>query len=277
MTEYEQAIVEAGIPRHEILGGYDSYAFLRGDRIERSLDPLLLTRDAFVKRYAWAIPSPAALAAIAEHSPILEVGAGCGYWAHELSKLGADIVATDLHPGGRRDGAGKPAPSGYGYRFEKLWHPVVRMGAARALRAYPGRALLLVWPCYSRPWSERVLAAYTGDVVCYVGEGEGGCTGTDRFHALLDERFEAVRGVPVPQWAGIHDALTIHRRKASPTRANDAPRIETAAPRPSEPMFLSVNPVSGPIRQVIDGERTGGTHEPRSGVPPVVVPHHPEP
>ena len=37
-------------------------------------------RIDFVKKYAWAIPGPKALEEIKKYSPIIEIGAGAGYW-----------------------------------------------------------------------------------------------------------------------------------------------------------------------------------------------------
>ena len=35
---------------------------------------------------------------IAEHSPIVELGAGTGYWAAMLARRGADVIAYDIEP-----------------------------------------------------------------------------------------------------------------------------------------------------------------------------------
>lgn len=215
MTDYEQAIVAAGIRETDRYfygsGGYDYFgAIERAGGFGAVPDwRTRFDRRAFVSRFAWAIPGEGALSAIVEHGPVLEVGAGSGYWAHELAKRGVDIVATDPSPAPCEPGASQ------GYRFEKAWHPVVKMEGLTALRKFPGRALLFVWPCYARAWSGKVLARFRGSTVLYVGEGVGGCTGDSRFHALLAARFECIREVPIPQWSGIHDRLWIYRRRAA--------------------------------------------------------------
>lgn len=211
-TEYEQAILDAGIRQSDPYpygwGGYDYYdAVKRAGGFAAVPDwRSRFDRHAFVSRFAWAIPGEGALAAIAEHAPILEVGAGSGYWAHELTKRGVDIVATDPSPAPCEPGETQ------GYRFERAWHAVVKMEGLTALRKFPGRALLFVWPCYARPWSGKVLAKFRGSTVLYVGEGPSGCTGDDRFHKLLGAQFQCVRDVPIPQWSGMHDRLRIYRR-----------------------------------------------------------------
>ncbi len=207
MTEYERAIVDAGIPHSDRPlsdgrssgGGYDDCALLfRGDGSGPK-------RSDFVERYSWAIPGEAALAAIAEHAPILEVGAGSGYWAYELAKRGVDVVATDPLPAPTRRG---PESA---YTFTKAWHPVQHMDGLAALQAYPGRALLTVWPEQARLWPSEVLAAFAGDVVLYVGSPR--FTGELLFHLMLWDRFDQVRHVGIPRWLGYWDRLTVHRRR----------------------------------------------------------------
>ena len=48
--------------------------------------------------YAFAAPNEAALSALEALAPLLEVGAGVGYWAKLLQDCGVDIVATDAMP-----------------------------------------------------------------------------------------------------------------------------------------------------------------------------------
>lgn len=59
------------------------------------------------QRYAFAIPDDRAVSAIVRHAPkIVEVGAGTGYWARQLADAGADVVAYDHTPQGRRNSYG---------------------------------------------------------------------------------------------------------------------------------------------------------------------------
>lgn len=50
--------------------------------------------------YAYAAPNAAAVAALAAQSPLLEVGAGTGYWSAALRAAGANILALDITPPG---------------------------------------------------------------------------------------------------------------------------------------------------------------------------------
>lgn len=151
------------------------------------------------RRYAWAVPSEGALARIAERGPIVEVGAGRGYWAALLRLRGVDVVATDAH------------------WYPPTWTDVAIMDAAEAAAAHPDRALLLIWPPYNQDTAHRALCAYRGSTVIYIGEGYGGCTGDDAFHEALEREWRAVDGCSVPQWSGLHDHLTVYARSTPPS------------------------------------------------------------
>lgn len=62
------------------------------------------TRQNLVTRYAWAIPSPESIDWIISYlngRPVVEVGAGTGYWAWLLSQAGVDVNAYDIKPPGK--------------------------------------------------------------------------------------------------------------------------------------------------------------------------------
>ena len=68
-------------------------------------------------------------------------------------------------------------------------------------------------PDYDSPFAITSLEAFAGDKIIYIGEGAYGCTGCDRFHALLDKEWERVGEVDIPQWSGLHDYLSLFVRK----------------------------------------------------------------
>ena len=49
----------------------------------------------------YAVPTPEAVALIAEWSPIVEIGAGDGAWARALREAGATVQAFDINPRGK--------------------------------------------------------------------------------------------------------------------------------------------------------------------------------
>jgi hypothetical protein len=156
-------------------------------------------RGAFVKRYAWALPSMDAIHDIvrfAAGSAILEIGAGSGLWAALLQMEGVSVIATDSEP------------------WAETYTKVERLDVAESLAAYPEtEVLMLCWPPYGEPVATLALAAFTGKRLVYIGEGNGGCTGDDTFHALLEEFWTLENdGAVIPQWPGLHDALYLYRR-----------------------------------------------------------------
>lgn len=156
-------------------------------------------REDMVKSYAWAIPSTRVIYALAKLSPIIEVGAGTGYWAWMLRQAGADVLATD-----------KPEPEQID--ATKRWTDVVSVDGVEAAAQHPDRTLFICWPTYDDAWSDRALAAYRGSRLIYIGEGHGGCTATDAFHDMLDAQWTEVADYDIPQWQGIHDRVRVYRR-----------------------------------------------------------------
>lgn len=154
----------------------------------------LLMRKKLARQYAWAIPCDAALSAIAAHSPLIEIGAGTGYWASLLAKIGADVLAFDIAPA------------------NAVWHKVER-GDHQVISEHPGRTLFLCWPPHDEPMAYHCLAAYRGKTLAFVGDGDGGCTACSNFFYELAAKFEHVQNVDIPQWDGIHDYLAIYKRK----------------------------------------------------------------
>jgi hypothetical protein len=166
------------------------------------LDPIALRRPA-CHRYSWAIPDQAALKALVALGPLVEIGAGKGYWAAQVARLGGDVVAYDV---------ALPGPC-------NVWHPnagtffLVRQAGAEVAGQHPDRALFLCWPPYGEDPDPALLAllayeAAGGRCVAYIGEDDGGCTAGPGFFERLAV-WQEVQSVVLPQWPGIHDDLRI--------------------------------------------------------------------
>lgn len=170
------------------------------------------TRQTLVKSYSWAIPNENAINTIKKFSPIIEIGAGNGYWAWLLREEGVDIVALDHLPPDR-------APNFFfNYKDIKTeWKPratwtPVGDGGPRSILQYPGRTLLLCWPPYQTKMAASCLAHYRGEYIIYVGEGQGGCTGSKQFHRELEHHWKQIEIIDIPQWPNIYDSLFIWQR-----------------------------------------------------------------
>lgn len=167
--------------------------------ITRSLSNLQI-RDVLCKKYAWAIPTDEALAVLAKYSPLIEIGAGKGYWA---SLIDGDILCYDCH-------ANNPEVN-YCVDGGANYHKVYRGGTDR-IAEHPERTLFLCWPPYDTEMGGDCLQAYKGDVFIYIGEGCGGCTGGTCFWDQIEEGWEEEKCLDLPQWYGINDSMTVFRR-----------------------------------------------------------------
>src|SRR5260370_8725271 len=58
-------------------------------------------RRELASLFSWAVPNARALEVLAAHAPLLECGAGMGYWSALLRARGVDVLAYDAAPPGR--------------------------------------------------------------------------------------------------------------------------------------------------------------------------------
>lgn len=168
-------------------------------------------QDFFQKRmylpqqYAWAIPTAEALEEIGRHQPIVEAGAGTGYWASLLRKMGVDIVAYDI----------VPVPAKYNewhFRANKSWSDVLS-GDESVVEKFPQKTLFICWPPGDNPFAFRALSKYKGKTFIYIGEGQGGCNGNDDFFDLLRKDWVLKKTIALPQWPSIYDAMYVYEKK----------------------------------------------------------------
>jgi hypothetical protein len=167
-------------------------------------------REAFIQKYGFAILTTAAVELIRPYAPLLELGAGSGYWAYELKRAGIDVVATD------------PRTNGFGWfdeggtqkkgRWKSEFTQIEKLNGLDAIRKYPNRNLLIVWPSYGDSWAADALEIFTGHVVVYAGEWGDACA-ESRFFDLLDQRFSDRTEIKMPHFWGLHDRyLTICKK-----------------------------------------------------------------
>lgn len=156
----------------------------------------LSVRKKLIWAYAWAIPSHEAIQALREMSPLIEIGAGTGYWTWLLRQAGENVIALDKNP---------EAPPHW---------TLVERGNEESVQAHGDRTLFLCWPSYQEPMAVKALSNYTGSHVVYVGEWKGR-TADDEFHRLLTDSFDLEREIPIPTWPGYSDRLFFFKRRSS--------------------------------------------------------------
>jgi len=179
-------------------------------------DVVSIQRNHLCRKYTWCIPDPKSLRLVAKHSMgrIVEIGAGRGYWAWQLSKLGVDVVAYDL----------RPLDSGINPWHSHLVHPLfgptsiskksyfhVQKGDAISARAHPDRTLMLCWPPYNYDMAYRALNHYKGDRLIYLGEHYG-CCANAKFFERLEEKWKVLHKHECVRWKYINDAIWVYER-----------------------------------------------------------------
>ena len=165
-------------------------------------------REAWVTAYSWAIPTEEALEAIQTemtfragwriHDPMC----GTGYWASLLRERGVSVIASDESP--------------YNSPWAHASHidDAIKGDAVKMVEKFCTGGLLLVWPPYNCDIASRVLKAFCGSLLFYVGENSyHPCTGDPAFHKQLEEEWNFKRFVDLPNWNGINDDLMIFERK----------------------------------------------------------------
>jgi hypothetical protein len=169
-------------------------------------------RDGLCYRYSYALPTPELLGALASYEPIVEMGAGRGYWASLLRAAGVDVIAYDEWP------ARKGAPIvGNQYLSPLNTHAYtdVLRGGPRDLARHSDRALFLCWPPIGN-MAEDCLKWFDGDTLIYLGTGPDGMDAPDRFFEKLAKRWtpEASWVVEPSIW-DTKEEMTVYRRRVS--------------------------------------------------------------
>jgi hypothetical protein len=167
------------------------------DTVDAEDVPLMLAQ-----RYTYVFPSDSTLTMLAGIGPLIEMGAGTGYWAYRLRSVGVDIVAFDQAP---LDGA---CPNRY-HSGSQSWSRV-EQGDQTVSSGYGERALFLCWPPLFSSLGD-CLTYYSGDTIAYIGDGGYRTARLDH----LNEAFTKVATAPVrafDPYPGVSPKLTIWKR-----------------------------------------------------------------
>ena len=133
-----------------------------------------------------------------ELGPLVEVGAGSGYWTAELQDAGIDIIATN------------PNEFSYSDSWREEWCEIERISALSAVEKYPERNVLMVWPCMD-DWGADVLNSVKNQTVIYIGESQNGCTASDKFFDIIDAEFQ-VEIHSIRSLTGVYDNMYVLNR-----------------------------------------------------------------
>ncbi len=158
-------------------------------------------RSNLTNYYAHAVPTEQALAMMGAFGPIVEIGAGSGYWSALLKARGTEVKAYDAWLGST-------------YAPEITWAPVMT-GDAKSAALHPDHALFLCWPSGNGA-AYDALANYKGKRLLYVGEMDSDIMADERFFSALKQDWRMTGRVTVPslQPTGTFDhALFAFERK----------------------------------------------------------------
>lgn len=184
-------------------------------------------RIEFLKNFGYAIPSKESI----EHlnnfvgtDAVLEVGAGRGLWAKLMQDIGMDVTATDQFSGRIPS---DELSENLVHEDNPYWKPeadekfdrsnftdVIQIEGIEAIGKFLDKnVLLMIWPPYDEPMATDMVKAFIGNKLILIGEGHGGCTGANCLWELLEQEWNFVEKVDIPQWAGMHDRIMLYTRK----------------------------------------------------------------
>jgi hypothetical protein len=159
-------------------------------------------RHEVVLAMSWAVPDENSIRKIAELGPVVEMGAGRGYWAWMLQQVGCDVVAYDE----------ALPPYQWGEQHgDHTFHPI-QIGGPTNLRDHGDRTLLLVWPPYDAIFAAECLRNWHGRYLVYVGEGYSDCMADDWFHETIQQCYRQIAWIPMFFWPGVHDSMWVYEK-----------------------------------------------------------------
>jgi len=207
ITTYEPTTFDEGMNNPMLAEVLELIGRFGGHGSEKARTFLSFERDSLTGQYAFSIPTAETLQIVTRYSPIVEIGAGSGYWAMCLAACGADIIAYDRYPPGE---AAPTAISERNWHFRRSWYKVNK-GDELTAATYSGRSLLLCWPPPENPMGVRALDAYIkagGHTVIVIGEmrplSMGDINLYDRLKALTLIDRRRIHG-----WPGMTEEIVI--------------------------------------------------------------------
>ncbi len=190
-------------------------------------------------RYACVIPTRAAIDLLVGLSPTIELGCGTAYWAYLVQTAGGIMLPVDKFPL-------RPARTGKLRWFDQPegeWpecYTAVTRGDESILDndEFSSVTLMLCHPPKEgeRPLGTDALRKFKGNYLVYIGEpkilGEGrfigtemngttilsdatteARTGSQAFHALLEQEWNLELELPLPNWVGSYVRLCVYSRR----------------------------------------------------------------
>eukprot|EP01060_Flectonema_neradi_P039898 TRINITY_DN8949_c3_g1_i1.p1 TRINITY_DN8949_c3_g1~~TRINITY_DN8949_c3_g1_i1.p1 ORF type:complete len:808 (+),score=149.83 TRINITY_DN8949_c3_g1_i1:84-2426(+) len=186
------------------------------------------------RKYSWSIPTPEALNKIKEHLPIVEIGAGTGYWAHCLERSGVspsellcfDCSSTWLpYLNDYQDGSA--------CAVDCCYYSALQQGPPDVVSNHNDKTLLLMWPDFMGlgDFGHQTLMQYSGSTIITVGEWSDATLGayspdlqntfsgqsfSTAFQLKVSREFDLIDTISLPSWPLYCDQLRVFKRKSEP-------------------------------------------------------------
>jgi hypothetical protein len=174
-------------------------------RVSENVHKSYESREDFRSGVSWHVPTQFLIELMARYSPLVSVGCGFAYTESLAIEQGVDVIPTDLSPNITNQWC----------RKGKFFCEVEEADSVFAVNKYKDRNVFMAWPPYDTSMAyDTALAMYPGQYLIYIGEGYGGCNGDDLFFEYLNDQFEEVDNLTIPQWFGLHDYCTVYRKKS---------------------------------------------------------------
>ena len=159
-----------------------------------------LRDEVAIPTFGFSLPCAEVLDTLAKHAPILEVGAGTGYWTALMRHRGIEVIGTDPDLQHHwKDGVGRYDPH------------QARLEAKTAVRRYPDRTVFCSWPSLNQTWFRQALKAMRRGQ-CVIVIEEDACA-DDRTWNYRDAHFESEEHITVPAWYGCNDRCGVWRKR----------------------------------------------------------------
>ena len=166
---------------------------------------LYTMRKSFVYNYGFTLLSVKLVTELSKqllNKNVLDVGAGTGFLAKQLYDNKINIQAIDKE---------NNVNSSYG--FKNKYFDIINEDGIKYIKENPQiNTIILSWPNYNSEFATEVLKAMTfGQKLYYMGEEEGGCTGSYSFFSLLAEKTKLNKSLTKKlqkhnlSWPGIRD------------------------------------------------------------------------
>ncbi len=158
-----------------------------------------LREEQAIPEFGFSIPCAEVLGALQAYQPILEVGAGTGYWTALMRQRSIDVIGTD------------PDDQGWWERVGQYDSQQIKLGARQALQRWPERTVFCSWPSYKETWFLQTLRVM--QVGRYLILIEEDSCADDKTWKYRDRNFELLTPIKVPAWPGMNDRCGVWRRE----------------------------------------------------------------